>query len=256
MRIRSTRCPTISSGKALAATLALLAPATAAAQDEVSFDRPGIAFATDALHAGGAVWEQGLPDFSSDDAGGESTRQDVLDSRLRLGLGAGLELQLASDSYNWQRGAHAAHGGGDSSIGLKWQLPGGGERFGWALLGTYGVATGKAPFTDGGNSRDLGLSLSWALPREHAAGLYFDYLDGPDGHVWTFSPNYTFHDDGRLAAYVEAGLSTGAEHERVAGGGVTWLWTPRLQLDASFLRGLTGESTDWQAGLGISFQFL
>jgi len=253
MPIPSTRCLTISSGKALAATLALLAPTLAAAQDEVSFDRPGIAFSTDVLHAGGLAWEQGLPDFSSDDDGGQGSRQYVLDSRLRLGLGAGLELQLASDSYNWQRGAQAANGGGDSSVGLKWQLPGGGDRFGWALLGTYGLATGQAPFTEGGNSRDLGLSLSWALPRDHAAGLYFDYLDGPDGHAWTFSPNYTFHDDGRFAAYVEAGFSAGAERERVAGAGMTWLWTPRLQFDASFLRGLTHDSTDWQAGLGLSF---
>jgi len=230
----------------------VLLPWMAAAQDAAPFDRPGIGFATEVLGARGFAWEQGLPDFSSDRSEGVDTRQYVLDSRLRVGLGAGLELQVASDSYNWQRGTTRARGGGDSSASLKWQLPGSGESFGWAVLGTYGLATGQAPFSDEGSSRELGVTASWALPAQRAVAIYLDYLDAAHGHVWTFSPNYTWYDDGRLAAYVEAGLSAGSERERVAGGGVTWRWRPQLQLDASLLRGLSGDSTDWQGGVGVS----
>lgn len=257
MPIPSIRCPTIWSGstvpRALLAGVLAMAPWLASAQDAAPFDRPGIGFATEVLHAGGWAWEQGLPDVSSDRADGVDTRRYVLDSRLRAGLGSGWELQLASDSYNWQRGDSRARGGGDSSASLKWQLPGGGERFGWAVLATYGLDTGKAPFSDDGTSRELGVTASWSLASRRAIGMYVDYLDAPGGHVWTFSPSYTWYDDGRWAAYVEAGLSAGSERERVAGGGVTWRWRPWVQLDASVLRGLSGASTDWQGGVGVSF---
>ena len=252
----NTRSPTTWSGncrvRALLGSALALAPWIAAAQDAAPFDRPGIGFATEVLDARGFAWEQGLPDFSSDRSDGVETRQYVLDSRLRLGLGAGLELQIASDSYNWQRGSVQARGGGDSSASLKWQLPGSGERFGWAVLGTYGLDTGRAPFSDEGASRELGVTASWALASQRAIGIYLDYLDAPAGHVWTFSPSVTCYDDGRLAAYVEAGFGAGSERERVAGGGLTWRWRPQVQLDASLLRGLSQDSTDWQAGVGVS----
>ena len=256
MQIPFTRSLTIWSGKRgpglLLGALALV-PWTAAAQDAVPFDRPGIGFATEVLDTGDWAWEQGLPDVSVDRSQGRSTRQYVLDSRLRAGLGAGLELQLASDSYNWQRGDERADGGGDSSASLKWQLPGSGDRFGWAVLATYGLDTGQAPFSQEGASRELGVTGSWTLASGREVSLYADYLDAPGRHVWTFSPSYTWYDDGRLAAYVEAGLSAGSERERVAGGGLTWRWRPQIQLDASVLRGLGHESTDWQGGLGVSF---
>ncbi|HYG05810.1 MAG TPA: transporter [Stenotrophomonas sp.] len=255
MPTRNTRCLTIWSGKSLRRALLVLAvlPALAAAQDEVSFDRPGVAFGTEVLNPGQWAWEQGLPDYSSDDEGGARTRQYTLDSRLRVGLGADLELQVAADSFNWQRGSARAQGGGDSAIALKWQLPSAREDFSWALLGTYTAATGQAPFTAGGPKRDLGLSLSWQLPRQSATGLYLDYGSGGNGRYWTVSPNWTLHDDGRWMAYVEAAWSGGAEHERQLGGGMAWHLRPNVQLDASVLRGLDSASTDWQAGVGLSF---
>lgn len=47
----------------------------------------------------------------------------------------------------------------------------------------------------------------------------------------------------------------GEPRETVAGGGVTWMWTDRVQLDASLDAGLDAHSPDLQAGLGISAYF-
>lgn len=255
MPIPSTRCPTTWCGKSLLALMGLLLlVAQARADDAVAFDRPGIAFGTDVLNHGQVAWEQGLPDFSSDDAQGANTRQYALNSRLRLGLGANLELQLAADSYVWQRGAAHAHGGGDSQVALKWALPSRNDDFAWALLGTYTAGTGRAALSDGA-SRDLGMSLSWSLPQQRELGLYLDYGRGAEGNAWTVSPNFTLHDDGRWMTYVEGAVSGGAAHERQFGGGIAWHLRPNLQLDASVLRGLDSRSTDWQAGLGLSFAF-
>jgi opacity protein-like surface antigen len=252
MPIPNSRFPTTWSGKSsglvLVLAMALLAPMAARADDDIAFDRPGIAFGTDVLTPGQFAWEQGLPDYSRDDA----TEQYTLDSRLRLGLGARLELQVAIDSYVWQHGDPRAHGGGDSQFALKWALPSSNDDFAWALLGTYNVGTGRAALSEGA-ARDLGMSLSWSLPQGRAAGLYLDVGRGVDGTTWTVSPNYTLHDDGRWMTYVEAGIGGGAEHERQLGGGVAWHLRPKVQLDASLLRGLDARSTDWQAGLGLSF---
>lgn len=254
MPIPSSRCRTISSGKAtgLLLALALLAPMAARADDDIAFDRPGIAFGTEVLAPGQFAWEQGLPDYTREDSGGASTEQYTLDSRLRLGLGAQWELQVAVDSYVWQHGDPRARGGGDSQLALKWALPSSNDDFTWALLGTYSAGTGRAAFSEGA-ARDLGLSMAWSLPQGRGVGLYLDVGRGVDGTVWTVSPNYTLHDDGRWMTYVEAGVTGGAEHERQLGGGVAWHVRPKMQIDASVLRGLDARSTDWQAGLGLSF---
>ena len=76
--------------------------------------------------------------------------------------------------------------------------------------------------------------------------------DGADGQAWTFSPSYTFYSGERLGGYVEAGFGHGEGGEQVAGGGLTWRASPRVQLDLSVLRGLDADSVDWQGGFGVS----
>ncbi|KHM90317.1 hypothetical protein OR61_22325, partial [Xanthomonas vesicatoria] len=110
----------------------------AQAEDPPAFDRPGIPFAAEVLQPGAFAWEQGLPDASTDRAEGQRTTLYTADTVLRLGLSQHVELQLGSDSYNWQHGGGAhAHGGGDSHVGLKVALPSRSESFHWAALGTY-----------------------------------------------------------------------------------------------------------------------
>ncbi|CAE1135079.1 transporter [Xanthomonas euroxanthea] len=229
--------------------------AAAQAEDAPAFDRPGIPFAAEVLQPGAFAWEQGLPDASTDRSDGQRTTQYTADTLLRLGLFQNVELQVGSDSYNWQHGGgERVRGGGDSHIGLKVALPSQSDSFHWAALGSYSVPTGSPAFSDG-YARELGVTASWDLAQQRALALYVNYARDSDGHTWTFSPNYTFFSGEHFSSFVEAGFDTGSEHSRVAGAGGAWQLPHAMQLDVSVLRGLTSESPDWQGGIGLSIAF-
>ncbi|MBB3820072.1 hypothetical protein FHT03_003263 [Xanthomonas arboricola] len=230
-------------------------PAAAQAEDPPAFDRPGIPFAAEVLQPGAFAWEQGLPDASTDRTDGQRTTLYTANTVLRLGLSQQVELQLGSDSYNWQHGGgQRVRGGGDSHIGLKVALPSRSDSFHWAALGTYSVPTGSPAFSDG-YARELGVTASWDLAQQRAFALYVNYARDDEGHTWTFAPNYTFFSGEHFSSYVEAGFDTGSEHSRVAGAGGAWQLPHAMQLDVSVLRGLTSESPDWQGGIGLSIAF-
>ena len=97
--------------------------------------------------------------------------------------------------------------------------------------------------------------MAWALPGDTSLALYADRQWGEEGSGWLFSPSYGFPLGEDVAAYVEAGYGQDAQHMRAVGAGLTWMATPRLQLDASFLRGLDEETVDWQGGIGLALYF-
>ncbi|PPU02846.1 hypothetical protein XarbCFBP7408_06270 [Xanthomonas arboricola pv. guizotiae] len=243
------------SAAALLALCAVSGQAAAQADQAPAFDRPGIPFAAEALQPGAFAWEQGLPDASTDRSDGQRTTQYTADTLLRLGLFQNVELQLGSDSYNWQHGGGGrVRGGGDSHVGLKVALPSRSDTFHWAALGTYSVPTGSPAFS-AGYARELGVTASWDLAQQRAIALYVNYARDDDGHTWTFAPNYTFFSGEHFSSYVEAGFDTGREHSRVAGAGGAWQLPHAMQLDVSVLRGLTSASPDWQGGIGLSIAF-
>ncbi|WP_184620106.1 transporter [Xanthomonas sp. 3058] len=230
-------------------------PAAAQSEDAPAFDRPGIPFAAETLQPGVFAWEQGLPDASTDRSNGQRITQYSADTVLRLGVSRNVELQVGSDSYNWQHGGgRRVHGGGDSQVGVKVALPSRSDRFHWAALGTYSLPTGSRAFSDG-YAREVGVTASWDLAQARALAVYVNYARDDTGHTWTFSPNYTFFSGEHFSSYVEAGVDTGSEHSRVAGAGGAWQLPHAMQLDVSLLRGLTSESPDWQGGIGLSIAF-
>ena len=236
---------------------ALGASGAACADDAPAFDRPGIGFASQTLPAGGVAWEQAVSDVTYDRSDGVHSTEYVADSRLRIGMSAQAELQVAIDSQVWQRVRGAGqdvrgHGGGDASVGLKWALPSTRDTFSWAVLGTAAVPVGRAPYGDNGHRYDLGVSAGWDLDGGRNVALYANLSEGDDGHGWTVSPSYTFYAQGNLSAYAEAGIGGGEDEMRALGTGLTWLLAGRVQLDLSVLRGLSAPSSDWQGGLGVS----
>lgn len=240
--------------------LAALACASARAADAPEYDRPGIGFSTSTVGRGVFVWEQGLPDGSRDRSAGVTTAEWSAATLFRVGLGQTLEVQLGADSWGGQRVRgggmrESAHGGGDGSIALKWAPALATDAMTLAVKAGTTLGWGKAPLGGGGTTRDIGATVAWALPDDASLALYVDRQWGAQGEGWLFSPSYGFALGEDVSAYVEAGYGTGGQHMRAAGAGVTWMATPRLQLDASLLRGLDAETADWQGGIGLALYF-
>lgn len=242
--------------------LALLATFTvrAQAQDAAEFDRPGIGFSTSTVGKGVVAWEQGLPDGSRDRSSGVTTTTWTADTLLRVGMADTLELQLGADSWASQRVRgnginHRDSGGGDGSIALKWAPALASGNMSVAFKAGATLPWGRAPMGDAGHDYDVGATVAWELAHDTSLALYAGRQWGDSGSGWLFSPSYGFPLGGDVAGYVEAGYGTGAQHMRAVGTGITWMATPRLQLDASLLRGLDADTSDWQGGIGLAFQF-
>ncbi|VXB62146.1 conserved exported hypothetical protein [Luteimonas sp. 9C] len=240
----------------LAGAVGLLAFGCAAAQaqdaSEVAFDRPGIGFSPSVLAPGQVAWEQGLPDIGHDDSDGVRTTRYAAASLLRVGLAEDLELQIGSDSRVWERTRSAnarerVHGGGDSSVALKWVLPGSNDTTQWAVLARQGVLTGASDIRAGRAQQDLGVSI--------ATGDLAFYVNGTrdeDGTGWTASPSWTWLSTPTVEAYLEAGVGTGSQRSRALGSGITWRVATAVQLDVSVLRGFADAEDDWRGGFGVS----
>ena len=241
----------------IAWTAAVLLAATAAAAQpsaaELVSDRPDVSESAVTVSAGRVQLEAGYG-FTRDD--GERVH-DVGQALVRVGLLENLELRVGAGSFV---DAGEASGWDGGSLGLKVALL---ENWGWrpglALL--LGAAT---PFGDdevAGDSwepevkvaaawelRDrLGLSVNggWARPGE-GDGRF-------DQAQWSASLGWAATE--RLGVFGEVfGTSReepGGDAAHSLDGGLTWLLTDDLQLDAYAGAGLTDAAPDWFVGTGV-----
>jgi hypothetical protein len=223
------------------------------------FDRPGIAFATATVPRGSLSFEQGLPDFQhSSDAGVKATTY-AADTNVRIGLTDSLELQVGGALFNYMtvhsQGTEAiSHGMGDSNLALKISLPSASPRITWAMLGGVTFATGDRDFTAGAPEYDLGTTVSVQLADNESTAFYVNVSRFHDATTYTVSPSFSYSLTDTVGTFFEAGASH-ASHEPdidVAGGGVTWMVTPVVQLDLSADFGLNHASPDIHGGFGFS----
>ena len=241
--------------------LAGAASAQTARAQTPAFDRPGISFSTTTLPPGSVAWEQGLPDFERDRSNGVRTTRYSASTNLRLGLTEWLELQVANAPFNYleTRGngmRASAHGAGDLGLALKAALPAAEGAFSWAAMAGVSLDTGSRAFTAGTDEYTLGVTLGYDLSDCIGAALLLQAseADGQRGYLW--SPGIGFAIDERWSAFLEAGFASGdGPDTRVAGGGVTWMATPTVQLDASLDFGLNDNASDLQGGIGVSVYF-
>lgn len=247
---------------ALAAALALPALTSRASADTPAFDRPGISFSTSTIPRGTFALELGTPDFVHSSGAGTTGTLYSLDTNMRIGLSDQLELQLAAPILNHQRTqftgvSGSATGVGDSSVYLKASLPSRSEAFTWAALGGVTLATGEDSFTAGHPQYRLASAFGLKLNDTYTSGLYINvnYIDGQTGY--TLSPNLNVALSERLSGYIEAGYNHVPQFPdtTVAGGGLTWMVAPTVQLDVSLDFGLTPRSPDYQGGVGVSMLF-
>jgi hypothetical protein len=243
------------------AAVAGLATVLQARADAPSFDRPGIAFSTSTLAPGTFDIEQGLPDAARDDAGGVRATLYSADTRLRAGLTGNLEVQVATSLYNRLHVSGGAGGTdtgtGDTGVALKLAVPGLPKPWSAAVLGGVTFDSGDEAFTAGHSVVSLAGTLAYALDDARSVSFYTD-LDRSDGDTTCrLSPSFSWAvaDDWSVFAEAGATFSPHAADDVVAGGGVTWMITSTVQLDAYVDVGLTDASTDVLAGLGVSAYF-
>jgi len=243
------------------AVLLVAAVGSARADDSPvpGFDRPGLGFSTDTVKPRGVALELGFPTYErAHDASGTS-REVTSSVLLRTGLTQAMELQVQASPWNRHRittaGAAAAtdEGRGDTAVSLKWAGPGSTETTSWALRASAVVDTGRSSFSDG-RQYALAASVEDQLSDRWTVAFYASHQRGAGSHSSTWSPSVSFEATERFGIFVEAGFTATSDepHEAVAGAGVTWALTPRIQFDASFDAGLDEKSPDLQAGLGVS----
>lgn len=229
------------------------------------FDRPGTSFNPEVLAPGSIAWEQGLPDVTKDEANGITTTLHQYDSRLRLGLVKHLEMQIYGDPYAQLKttGQDKADGAGNTGVAFKVSLPTQNDGVQVGLLASLDLNTGKPWFrnydSNGKRARasQFGITSSWDLSDTQSFSLYGDITRIHKDDVYTFSPSWSIAINDAWGAYVEYKVSFGDQdaNNNLAGGGVTWMATDKLQLDIYSNFGLTDASTDLESGFGLSYLF-
>jgi hypothetical protein len=230
--------------------------------DNPGYDRPGYGFAPAVLAAGDITLEQGLPDWSRDHDGGTSTTLYAADSLVRIGIGGPLELQLGSASWNSLRQTgpgidSRSHGRGSSNLALKLALPSSNKAFTWGLLGSVAFTDGSRDFRNDRRQYLLGAQFNLQANERNSLGAYLEDVrsGNRDSTTVALSDNYTLTPT--LTIYTESALLHSADQGSgsVAGGGLTWMASPRVQLDAGLDHHLSGNTSEWMTNLGVSVYF-
>ena len=256
------RCQRIVGPIGVAMLIWLGLSASAHADTNPGYDRPGLGFTPVALDPGAVTVEQGLPDWTRSSQGDTTSSLYTADSLIRLGLGHQLELQVGGSLYNYLQTTQAdrsevREGHGDSSLSLKYVLPSSNQAFSWGLLGSVLFTDGAPALRSPQRQYLLGLQLNLQVDSKNSLGAYVQDLrsGGSDAQILAFSDNYLLSPDWML--YAEAALehNPGSRSGTLAGAGAGWQITERVQLDASFRHRLSGQVNDWEAGLGVSIYF-
>ncbi|WP_266168965.1 transporter [Dyella subtropica] len=257
--------------RALLPALLLLAGATQAqaqaeaeaeAEEAPGFDRPGLGFSTNPLHAGQFGFEQGLPDWSRHRDAGTTSDLATYDSLLRLGLGSGFELQLGGSPYNRLRQtgdgpSQTSHGRGDTSLSLKWAPPSSSEAWNWGVLGTMEFTDGARNFRSDRRVYTVGAVLDQKLNERTDISYFAQWQRSGGRDNYLLAPDYNYELTDQVGVYLEAAFLRDADYRNgtQAGGGLSWQPLHNLQFDTWFRHRLSGQAATWEAGVGVAMLF-
>jgi predicted porin len=233
--------------------------ANPALADNPGYDRPGYGFTPVVLGAGDVTVEQGFPDWSRDHQDGVSSSMYSTDSLIRLGVGGPFELQLGGSAYDYlhETGAginDSSHGHGDTNLAVKFALPTSNKIFSWGLLASVEFTNGSKDFRNDQNQYLLGAQFNLQADEKNSLGAYLEDVRAGrrDSTTVAFSDNYSVSKN--VTLYAETALLHMPDQGSgtVAGGGLAWLVTPRVQIDAGFDHRTSGSAPEWQTNLGVS----
>lgn len=249
-------------------TLSLISTAVGAQQEPIATDRPGLLFTTSTVPPGLFQVESGVDRNSEDDAGLDIDLDSVT-AQLRWGIRENLEVRIGGPVYNRVEigtpiGDFDESGIGDLELGVKWRLAdgaGGGPAF--SLIPSVVLPTGDEEFT----ADDPVAVLNAVVSSPLAAGWSGTGVVGVRSGDSDAEGSYTDLFAGALAGhalpwagwsgYVEAGWTEPEAGDGYAqvGGGLLWLLSDDLQLDASLDVGVNDEAPDLRIGAGASVRF-
>ena len=218
------------------------------------------------------------------EGGGNYAERDTADERLtlrtfptallRYGLTDDFEVRLgvpgiAIEQTDSTSGKSKESGLVDATLGFKVKIA---EQKGAlpdvAFLGTLLVPSGDDGFTservDPAFRFAFFSALSERFGLSYNIGMFWLTKRGDDDVLltrssldWAVTAGYGATE--RLGAFVELFGATGVSEEgrplTSAGGGVTYLITPRLQVDGRLTLGLSQAAPDWSVGVGVSYRF-
>lgn len=257
---------------ALAAALLLLAGRARAADfadQTISTDRPGIPYGTSIVPVGHLQLETGLPTFENDSIANGHSLLLSTPTYLRYGVSDKFEVQLAGSPWNHLTTTQFGHrqsvsGVGDIQLGAKYALTsGGGGAPALTMVGYVTLPTGNRYFTAGRPAYNLNAIAGWTLSGTTSLTTMISFTRSPvsgDRHAdrGTLAAALSHSFTSRFSAYAEAGWFPGfsnASDTALAGGSMSYLVTPHVQVDGFFDLGLNHASANAVCGTGLSVLF-
>jgi hypothetical protein len=244
----------------------------ARAGGDIVTDRPDISESSEVVGAGRFQIETSMA-WQRNKLAGVRERLTTTPTLLRYGLDDTLELRIETEGYSRLRtdgggGATTHSGMADMALGLKWHTRDGDEVNGqpsvaWLLHAD--LASGKTPFRGQGVRPSLRVVGEWELPDDWSVGvmpgLFVErndlgkrYLGGLVAVTVGKAFSSAFRGYIELAAEQLAAPRNGGNSISMDGG-VAYLLTPSMQVDASVKCGLSHAAPDASAALGFSVKF-
>ncbi len=255
-------------------TLACVSSAALGDEPPLITDRPDQVDSPFIVPRGLFQIEGGATHGERDMAGEQVTLQAFPTALLRLGLTESFELRLGVPGIQIQQtdsgtGETREDGLVDATLGAKFKIVGqSGAVPQTAFVGTLIVPSGSDEFTsdrvDPGFRFAFGNSLSETVALTYNLGMFWlsqrnsaDQLDTRSFFDWAITASVSA--TSKLGLFGElfgvTGISAETRPVNSTGAGVTYLLTPRLQVDGRVTVGLSRTALDWTAGLGVSYRF-
>jgi outer membrane putative beta-barrel porin/alpha-amylase len=240
----------------------------AADDDAVAPDRPDVTNSTQTVPAGAVQIETGIEYRRTSQAGAAAERRLAGQATLRAGVTRSLEIRLDGEPIVRLRGSEDGTAFGELVLGLKYRFLDQADQSWWPSLGVQPFVTLPTARPPVGSGRtDFGVAglVSWRLPLDLSldvnAGLTAVGQSGPEDYLLQGLASASFGKQitERLAGFVELFFASRDERDGRDSlgidGGLVFLLTRWLALDAAVGTSLRGRVPDYVVRAGVSVRF-
>lgn len=220
--------------------------------------RPSVATPADLPAPGWPELEAGLAWID----GGGTARSQSTPVTFKLAWNESWGMLIGTDAYDWQRAydGSTAHGGGDTTLTLKYKLP---VNENLALGAQLGVAlpTARAPIGSGGTDWGINTIASFDYPGVHVdvnvGGVRLGVVDAgqePWQGGWAIAASHPLDErfgvTGEMSGLVQRGTTAQSQALVALNYNVSRAWV----LDVAAAAGLSSAAPVWQLMAGMTMQ--